>query len=47
MLGYFPYEKRTKKKQAGAELRQAQLKLGLDISVDLVTLDLICSYWLD
>ena len=29
-------------KQAGAELGQAQLKLGLDFSVDLVTLDLIC-----
>ena len=28
--------------QAGAELGQAQLKLGLNFSVDLVTLDLIC-----
>ena len=31
-----------KLEQAGAELGQAQLKLGLDFSVDLVTLDLIC-----
>ena len=31
-----------KVQQAGAELGQAQLKLGLDFSVDLVTLDLIC-----
>ena len=30
------------KEQAGAELGQAQLKLGLDFSVDLVTIDLIC-----
>ena len=30
------------RRQAGAELGQAQLKLGLDFSVDLVTLDLIC-----
>ena len=28
--------------QAGAELGQAQLKLGLDFSEDLVTLELIC-----
>ena len=37
-----PNYKEEGEKQAGAELGQAQLKLGLDFSVDLVTQDLIC-----